>query len=97
MRQLAMRPVHRTPLLDQIEDRLLLLRQDPVHPVADRRTVLQRARLGEPSAPAVHAHILDLEHPARTRVRPPGRHRAIDQPHQLELGLRAHARGDRAE
>jgi hypothetical protein len=97
VRELAMRAVDRTPLLDQIEDRLLLPAKDPMHRVTDRPAILERARLLKLPAPAVHAHVLDLEHPARTRVRPPGRNGAVDEAHQLELGLRAHARRDRAE
>ena len=45
----------------------------------------------------MRAHICEVKHPARARVRPPVPDRTIDQAQQLELGLRAHARGDRAE
>jgi hypothetical protein len=45
----------------------------------------------------VRAEVGEVKDPARARVRPPVADRAIDQPRQLELGLRAHARADRAE
>ena len=92
-----MRPVNPPPFLDQIEDRLLLPGQQPVNGRADRTAVLQRARLTQPRTPAVRADVGEVKHPARAHVRPPVPDRAIDQPQQLELGLRAHARGDRAE
>ena len=92
-----MRAVDRTPLLDQIEDRLLLPRPAAGGP--------RRRPDGRPPAcrspAAAHASdardVRQIKHPARPRVRPPVRHRPVDQPQQLELGLRAHARGDRAE
>jgi hypothetical protein len=97
VRELAMRAVDPPPLLDQIEDRLLLPAQQPVDRITDRGTVIQRARLPQPRPPAVRAYIGEVEHPARVRVRPPVGDRGVDQPQQLELGLRAHARSDRAE
>ena len=92
-----MRAVDRTPLLDQIEDRLLLPGQQPVDRAAARTAVLQRAGLPQPLTPVMRATVRQIKHPARPRVRPPIRHRLVDQPQQLELDLRAHARGDRAE
>ena len=97
MRELAMRAVHPPPRLDQIEDRLLLAGQQPVHRIADRRPVLQTPGLPQPRTPAVRADVGEVQHPARARVRPPVLDGAVDQPQQLELGLGAHARGDRAE
>ena len=79
MRELAMRAIHPAPLLDQLEDRLLLPRQDPLHRTSDRGTVIERPVLPEPSAPTVHAHIGDLEHRAPAHVRPAGSGRLIDQ------------------
>ena len=67
-----------------------------MHRVADRGTVIERPVLAQPGAPTVHAHVGDLEHRARPHVRPAGADRGIDQPNQLELGLRAHALRDRA-
>ena len=68
-----------------------------MHRAATWIAVLERARSPQPRPPAVRAHVLDLEHPARARMRPPVGDRTVDQPQQLELGLGAHARGDRAE
>ena len=87
-----MRTVDLTPFLDQTEDRLLLGFQQPVDRLADRPTVLQTPGLSQSPTPAVRAHVGEVP-----RVRPPVLDRAVDQPQQLELGLSAHARGDRAE
>ena len=92
-----MRPVDRTPGLDQIKDGLLLPRQDAVDRAATGITVLQRARFPQPRPPVMRATVSQIQHPARPRVRPAIRHGLVDQPQQLELDLRAHARGDRAE
>ena len=45
----------------------------------------------------MRAAISQIQHPARPRVRPPVGDRLVDQPQQLELELRTHTRGDRAE
>jgi hypothetical protein len=75
-----MRPVNPAPGLDQIEDRLLLALKQPVHRTATRTAVLERAGLPQPRAPAVRALINELQHPARSRVRPAVADRAVDQP-----------------
>ena len=92
-----MRAVDPPPFLDQIEDRSLLRRKQPVNRVADRPAVLKTSGLAQSLTPAVRADVGEVKHPARARVRPPVLERAIDQPQQLELGLRAHPRSDRAE
>ena len=97
MRELAMRAVHPPPLLDQIEDRLLLWGQQPVNGIADRPPVLETPGLPQPRTPAMRADVGEVKHLAHARMRPPVLDRPVDQPQQLELGLRAHARGDRAE
>ena len=97
MRELAMRAVHPAPFLDQIEDRLLLAGQQPVNGIANRPAVLQTPGLAQPLTPPVGTDVGEVEHPARPGVRPPIQDGAVDQPQQLELGLSAHARGDRAE
>jgi hypothetical protein len=97
VRELAMRAVHPAPLLDQIEDLPLLPGQQPVHRAATGIAIRLRPCLPQPLSPAVRAHVGDVKHPAAPRVRPSVRDRSVDQPQQLELGLRAHARGTRAE
>ena len=92
-----MRAIHPAPLLDQLENRLLLPGQQSVSGIADRPSVLEAPGLPQSRTPAVRADIGEIEHPARARVRPPVPNGTVDQPQQLELGLRAHARGDRAE
>ncbi len=96
MGELAVRAVHPRPSLDQIEDRLLLPGEDPVDGVADRPQVFQAAGLPQAGAPAVRAHVGELEHRAGPQVRPPLGSRGVDQAQQLELGLGAHALRDRA-
>ena len=95
MRELAMRAVDPTPRLDQIEDRLLLPRQDAVDRAATRIVVLERPGLPQPRPPAVRADVGEAEHPARSGVRPAVRDSGVDQPQQLELGPGAQARGER--
>jgi hypothetical protein len=80
-----------------IEDRLLFGGEQPVDRVADGATVLKTPGLAQPGSPAVRADVGEVQHPARARVRPPVGDRGVDQPQQLELGLGAHARSDRAE
>ena len=97
MRELAMRAVDLAPFLDQIEDHPLLDREQAVDRLADRPAVLETPGLTQSLTPAVRADIGEIKDQARPRVRPPVLDRAVDQPQQLELGLGAHARGDRAE
>ena len=97
MRELTVRPIHPPPGLDQTEDRLLLPGQQPVHRLTDRPAVLKRPRLPQLGTPPIRADVGEVQHPARPGVRPPVGDRSVDQPQQLELGLRAHARSDRAE
>ena len=95
VRELAMGAVDRTPLLDQIEDRLLLPGQQPVDRAAARTAVLQRA--GLPAAADAGGCARLSGRPSTRHARacaPPIRHRLIDQPQQLELDLRAHTRGN---
>src|SRR3954471_18753487 len=97
MRELAVRAIDPAPLLDQVQDRLLLPDQQAMDRGADRRAVLERAGLAQPGTPAVRAHVGELQHAAGTQVRPARAGRRLDQAQQLELGLGAHAAGDRAE
>src|SRR5512144_1031744 len=68
-----------------------------MHGIADRPPVLETPRLPQPPTPTMRTDVGEVKHAARARMRPPILDRAVDQPQQLELGLRAHARGDRAE
>ena len=79
------------------EDRQLLPLKDAVNRAATGITVLERARFPQPRPPVMRATVSQIQHPARPRVRPALRHGLVNQPQQLELDLRAHARGDRAE
>ena len=71
VRELAMRAIHPPPGLDQIKDRLLLPRQQPVHRIADRprssSVPVSRSRARQRCARTS----CEVEHPARAGVRPP--------------------------
>src|SRR5664279_4075553 len=97
VRDLAMRAVDLAPLLDQIQDLGLLPGEQAVDRAATGIAVLQAAGMYEPLPPPVRADVGEVEHLARSSMRPTVPDRAVDQPQQLELGLRAHARGNRAE
>ena len=93
-----MRTIHPAPVLDQIEDRLLLPLEQPMNRAADQDRRSSSVPVSpQPLTPAVRADVGEVKHPARAGVRPPVGDRAVDQPQQLELGLGAHARGNRAE
>jgi len=92
-----MRPIHPSPLLDQIDDRLLPRSQQPMDRLTDRSAVFQTPGLAQSLTPAVRADVGEVKHLTRASVRPPIPDSAVDQPQQLELGLGAPARGDRAE
>src|ERR1700758_3186291 len=49
------------------------------------------------SPPAMRTEVGEVQALTRPGVRPPIANGPVDQPQQLELGLRAHTRGDRAE
>jgi hypothetical protein len=65
--------------------------------ITDRPPILEAPRLPQPRTPAVRADVGEIQDPARAGMRPPVPDRTIDQPQELELGLGAHARRDRAE
>ena len=88
MRELAVRPVDKAPLLDQIEDRLLLPIKQAVDRAAARISVGQRAGLSESLTPAVRTDVGEVKHPTAAGVRPAVGDGAVDQPQQLELWSR---------
>jgi hypothetical protein len=75
-----MRAVNKAPLLDQIEDRLLLPGQQAVDRATPGITILQCAGVAQPLAPAVRADIGEVQHRARPGVRPPVGDGTVDQP-----------------
>jgi hypothetical protein len=96
VRQLAVRPVDRPPVLDQVQDRLLFPGQQPVHRVAARRQIGQGAVVAQPGAPTVHPHILDTQDVAGAGVRPPRRDRVVDQLEQPLFDVAVDAGGQRS-
>jgi hypothetical protein len=91
-----MRAINPAKGLDQIEDRLLLPTEQPVHRAAGI-AVLERARLPQPCPPAVRADVSEVEHPARPRVRPPSATAASISPGSSSLVSALTHAGDRAE
>ena len=78
-----------TPLLDQIRIACSRASRRCTH---RHRPPVLGLPVSRTATPPMRAHILQVEDPARARVRPPVPDGTVDQPQQLELGLRAHAR-----
>jgi hypothetical protein len=93
--QLAVTAVGLPPLLEQGQDLIHLVLQQPVH----RRPAGRR--VGQPAAdaavqPAVRAPLRQLQRPARIAQRPVGRQCLVQQLQQLVLGGRIDPAGDPA-
>ena len=95
MRELAVRPVGLAPLLEQGQDLLHLLGEEPVHWGPTRRPVreLGPASSGEP---AMSPDLAELKHATGAPDRPPGLDRFVDQVQQAGLGGRVDAAWDTA-
>ena len=93
MRELAVRAVGLAPLLEQGQDLLGFLRQQPVHRGPTRSTVDQLAP-GSAGEPAVGTDLTELEHRSGAADRPPGLDRVVDQVQQAGLGGRIDAAWD---
>ena len=93
MRELAVRAVGLAPLLEQGQDLLGLLRQEPVHRGPARSTVDQLAQCSA-GEPAMDPDLTDLEHRSGSADRPPGLDRVVDQIQQAGLGGRVDAAWD---
>ena len=87
MRELAMRPVGLAPLLEQGQDLLGLLSEQPVHRGPARSPVRELAP-GPAGEPAVDTDLAELEHPSGAADRPPCLDRVVDQVQQAGLGGR---------
>ena len=90
MGELAMRPVGLAPLLEQGQDLLHFLSEEPVHRGPARSTVDQLAP-GPASEPAVGPDLAELEHATGATDRPPRLDRVVDQVQQAGLGGRIDA------
>lgn len=95
MRQLAVRAVSLAPLLEQGEDLLHFLSEEPMHRGPTRGPVDQLAA-GSTGEPAVDSDLADLEHTADPSDRPPGLDSIVEQVQQAGLGGRIHAAWDTA-
>ena len=93
MRELAVRPVGLAPLLEQGQDLLDFLSQQPVHRGPARSPVDQPAT-GPAGEPAVGTDLAELEHATGAADRPPGLDRVVDQVQQACLGGRIDAAWD---
>ena len=87
MGELAVGPVDLAPLVEQRQDRGLLLGQDAVHRTPARQPVDQRAQ-GSAGQPAVPPDLAKLERPAAVADRPTLLDRGIEQVEQPRLGGR---------
>ena len=95
MRELAMRSVGLAPLLEQGEDLLGLLGEEPVHRGPARRPVGEPAA-GSAGQPAVGPDLAELEHFAGASDRPARLDRFVDQVQQAGLGDRIDTAWDAA-
>lgn len=93
MRELAVRVVGLAPLLEQGQDLLGFLRQEPVHRGPARSTVDQLAT-GTAGQPAVGSDLAELEHGTGAADRPPCFDGVVDQAQQAGLGGRIDAAWD---
>ena len=87
MRELAVRPVGLTPLLEQGQDLLGLLGQQAVHRGPARRPVREPAP-GPAGEPAMGPDLAELKHSTGASDRPTGLDRFVDQVQQAGLGDR---------
>ena len=78
MGELAMRAVHGTPPLGDVEDHVDLRGQERMHRMPARRLVDSACRVAAPGPPAVHPVVGDLPQRARPAVGEPGRDGVVD-------------------
>lgn len=95
MGELAMREIDGAPVGEELHDRLLLPRQQPVDRMPARGPVRERACRGA-FVPAPHPPAVELEHPADPGQGPARRHRVGDQVQQTHLYGLIDAGRDRA-
>lgn len=94
MRELAVRHVDRTPRVVELDDRVLLPREQPMDRVAARTPVRQRGVVPA-SLPAPQPATVQLEHPSGPPEAPPGVNGVIDHPEQRYLHGLVNTRWDR--
>ena len=95
MRELAMRPVHRTPLLGDLQDRRHLTVEQAMGRRRARGAVLQIA-VAPPGPPAVHPIIGDLPQAGCPAVRVPAGDRIVDGGQDQFLHFGGDSRRDRS-
>lgn len=95
MRELAMRPVGLPPLIEQSQDLLHLLNEEPVHRGTARRPVGELAA-GSAGQPTVGSDLAEPEHLSGAADRPSRLDRLIDQVQQAGFGGRTDAAWDAA-
>ena len=83
--ELAMRTVHRSPLFDQLEDRLDLPVEQPVHRIPTGCLIDQRADMEHARPPTMHPHVRDEEYATGALVHPTLRHGVIYEFRRLSL------------
>src|ERR671918_1258389 len=87
MRQFAVGAVNLAPFLDDLEDRVLLPGQQPVHRVAARNPVLEAAHLVQPGPPPMRPHVAHAQQSVGVGVRPAASRGVVDQLQQGFLHL----------
>jgi hypothetical protein len=95
VRQLAVRPIDLTPLVEQRHDLGGLIREQAVHRVAARRPVDQLAA-GAAGQPPPRTRLVEFELAACAAQRPARGHRVVEQREQPGLGGRVHPAWDPA-
>ena len=95
MRELAVRAVGLAPLLEQGQDLVGLLGEEPVHRGPARRPV-DELTSGPAGQPAVGPDLAELEHSAGTSDRPPCLEGVVQEVQQAGLGGRIDAAWDAA-
>ena len=93
MSELAVRPVGLAPLLEQGQDLLHFLSEEPVHRGPARSTVSELAS-GPAGEPAVRSDLAELQKRTGAADRPPCLDRVVDQVQQAGLGGRIDAAWD---
>jgi hypothetical protein len=89
VRELAMRAVLLSPLLEQAQDLFDLIIEQPVHRMPARLAVIKRT--GPPAVhPPVSANPVQLQHPADLVQRPTRTDGVLDEIEQPFLGDRIH-------
>lgn len=79
MRQFAVGPVGGSPFFDQFQHCLAFPLEDPMHGVAARSEIFERAQPSAAGPPPMHPHIGDTQQPTGAGMGPAVLDRTVDQ------------------